>query len=43
MCIRDRIHNLEVDMFGGEPLLNFDVVREPVSYTHLPSGFAPEL
>lgn len=26
------IHNLEVDMFGGEPLLNFDVVRELVAY-----------
>ena len=26
--------NLEVDFFGGEPLMNFDVVK-PVSYTHL--------
>ena len=25
-------HNLEVDFFGGEPLLNFDVVKELVSY-----------
>ncbi len=24
--------NLEVDFFGGEPLLNFDVVKETVSY-----------
>lgn len=27
-----KIRNLEVDMFGGEPLLNFDVVRELVAY-----------
>ncbi len=25
-------HNLEVDFFGGEPLLNFDVVKELVRY-----------
>lgn len=25
-------HQLEVDFFGGEPLLNFDVVRETVRY-----------
>lgn len=25
-------HNLEIDFFGGEPLLNFDVVRETVLY-----------
>ena len=25
-------HNLEVDFFGGEPLLNFDVVKELVKY-----------
>lgn len=25
-------HNLEVDFFGGEPLLNFDVVKETVRY-----------
>ncbi len=25
-------HNLEVDFFGGEPLLNFDVVRGAVEY-----------
>lgn len=25
-------HNLEVDFFGGEPLLNFDVVKELVFY-----------
>ena len=25
-------HNLEVDFFGGEPLLNFDVVRQLVAY-----------
>lgn len=25
-------HNLEVDFFGGEPLMNFDVVKELVSY-----------
>ncbi len=25
-------HNLEVDFFGGEPLLNFDVVKEIVLY-----------
>lgn len=27
-----KIHNLEVDFFGGEPLMNFDVVREIVLY-----------
>lgn len=26
--------NLEVDFFGGEPLLNFDVVKETVEYAH---------
>lgn len=26
------IHNLEVDFFGGEPLLNFDVVKQIVEY-----------
>lgn len=25
-------HNLELDFFGGEPLMNFDVVRETVAY-----------
>lgn len=25
-------HNLEVDFFGGEPLMNFDVVKEVVAY-----------
>ncbi len=25
-------HNLEIDFFGGEPLLNFDVVKETVLY-----------
>ena len=25
-------HNLEVDFFGGEPLMNFDVVKEIVAY-----------
>jgi len=25
-------HNLEVDFFGGEPLMNFDVVKEIVKY-----------
>lgn len=25
-------HNLEVDFFGGEPLMNFDVVRKTVEY-----------
>ena len=25
-------HNLEVDVFGGEPLMNFDVVKELVAY-----------
>ncbi|MBQ9960801.1 MAG: thioether cross-link-forming SCIFF peptide maturase [Firmicutes bacterium] len=25
-------HNLEVDFFGGEPLMNFDVVKEMVAY-----------
>ena len=24
--------NLEVDFFGGEPLMNFDVVKELVAY-----------
>ncbi len=27
-----KIHNLEVDMFGGEPLLNFGMIRELVAY-----------
>ena len=27
-----RRHNLEVDFFGGEPLMNFDVVKEMVAY-----------
>ena len=26
------IHNLEVDFFGGEPLLNFDVIKQIVEY-----------
>lgn len=26
------VRNLEVDFFGGEPLLNFDVVKETVAY-----------
>ena len=26
------MRNLEVDFFGGEPLLNFDVVREITRY-----------
>ncbi|MDR0404913.1 MAG: thioether cross-link-forming SCIFF peptide maturase [Oscillospiraceae bacterium] len=26
-------HNLEVDFFGGEPLMNFDVVRKIVEYS----------
>ena len=25
-------HNLEIDFFGGEPLMNFDVVKEVVEY-----------
>lgn len=25
-------HNLEVDFFGGEPLMNFDVIKETVKY-----------
>ena len=25
-------HNLEVDFFGGEPTMNFDVVKEVVEY-----------
>lgn len=25
-------HNLEMDFFGGEPLMNFDVVKQVVSY-----------
>lgn len=25
-------HNLEVDLFGGEPLMNFDVVKKTVEY-----------
>ena len=28
-------HNLEVDFFGGEPLMNFDTVKELVSYARL--------
>lgn len=27
-----RRHNLEVDLFGGEPLMNFDVVKSTVAY-----------
>ena len=25
-------HNLEIDFFGGEPLMNFDVVKQLVAY-----------
>lgn len=25
-------HNIEIDLFGGEPLMNFDVVKEVVKY-----------
>jgi uncharacterized protein len=25
-------HNIEIDFFGGEPLMNFDVVKETVAY-----------
>lgn len=25
-------HNIEIDFFGGEPLMNFDVVKETVTY-----------
>ena len=36
MCIRDRHSvgrkNLEVDFFGGEPLLNWEVCRQLVAY-----------
>ena len=34
MLIKESAHriNLEVDFFGGEPLLNFDVVKEIVEY-----------
>ncbi len=28
-------HNLEVDFFGGEPLMNFDVVKELVAYARI--------
>ena len=28
-------HNLEVDFFGGEPLMNWDVVKELVSYARV--------
>ncbi|MCI2035699.1 MAG: 4Fe-4S cluster-binding domain-containing protein, partial [Oscillospiraceae bacterium] len=27
-------HNLELDFFGGEPLMNFGVVRQTVAYAH---------
>ncbi len=27
-------HNLELDFFGGEPLMNFDVVKKTVAYAH---------
>ena len=27
-------HNLEVDFFGGEPLMNFDVIRKTVEYKY---------
>lgn len=27
-------HNIEVDLFGGEPLMNFDVVRQIVDYAN---------
>lgn len=30
-------HNLEVDFFGGEPLMNFDVVKKS-PHTHAPSN-----
>lgn len=32
-------HNLEVDFFGGEPLMNFDVVRETVKYARSIEGY----
>ena len=28
-------HNLEVDFFGGEPLMNFDMVKELVAYARI--------
>lgn len=31
-------HNLEIDFFGGEPLMNFDVVRELVAYGRAVEG-----
>ncbi len=31
-------HNLEVDFFGGEPLMNFDVVKELVAYGRREEG-----
>lgn len=31
-------HNLEVDFFGGEPLMNFDVVRKLVEYGRQEEG-----
>jgi len=27
-----KIHNLEIDFFGGEPMMNFDVVKQIVEY-----------
>ena len=33
-------HNLEVDFFGGEPLLNFDVVKQTVDYARKIEGAA---
>ena len=32
-------HNLEVDFFGGEPLMNFDVVKETVRYARSIEGY----
>ena len=31
-------HNLEVDFFGGEPLMNFDVVKQLVAYARSVEG-----
>jgi len=28
-------HNLEVDFFGGEPLLNFDVIKQTIAYARV--------
>ena len=35
-------HNLELDLFGGEPLMNWDVVKELVAYARTQEGTPPQ-